>query len=218
MADRTCSIDGCDRKAYARGWCNTHYSAWWHRGDAGATRKVNRCSVEGCERAYYGNGFCGMHRQRWLKSGDPLIVSQIRGDDHRRLMSKVTVVPETGCWVVDLWKGARYGRVVYKGRKWLAHRAFYDLLVGPIPEGLTLDHLCRNTPCVNPEHLEPVTQRENNLRADDSPTTQNARKTHCKRGHEFTPENTTVCNGSRYCRACMRRRYRESRAKAQEAS
>jgi hypothetical protein len=83
-----------------------------------------------------------------------------------------------------------------------AHRAAYELLVGPIPAGLTLDHLCRTTLCVNPEHLEPVTMRENALRGK-GPTAVNARKTHCKRGHEFTPENTYVYpRGGRECRTC----------------
>lgn len=95
-----------------------------------------------------------------------------------------------------------------------AHRAFYEHFRGPIPEGLTIDHLCRVRRCVNPDHLEPVTRGENSLRGE-GPAAQNARKTHCPRGHEYTPENTRVTpQGTRACRACARERRREERAHA----
>jgi hypothetical protein len=92
-----------------------------------------------------------------------------------------------------------------------AHRFAYELFVDEIPDGLTLDHLCRNPRCVNPGHLEPVTQRENTLRGI-SPVAVNAAKTHCKHGHLLDEANTYMTNaGSRQCRTCnrlrMRRRY-----------
>ena len=80
-----------------------------------------------------------------------------------------------------------------------AHRLVYQEFVGPIPEGLQLDHLCRNRECVNPAHLEVVTQRDNILRGS-SPSAINARKTQCKRGHSLDPD--------RACRICQRIRYR----------
>lgn len=89
-----------------------------------------------------------------------------------------------------------------KHHYWAAHRVMYENLVGPIPEGLVIDHLCRNPICINPEHLEPVTPRENVLRGS-SPLAGFAKQTHCKRGHEFTKDNTTIIGkSSRRCKKC----------------
>ncbi len=88
----------------------------------------------------------------------------------------------------------------------LAHRIVYELTLGPIPAGLTLDHLCRVRPCVNPRHLEPVTLAVNVLRGESLPA-RNARKTHCPKGHPYDASNTYVNprTGWRLCRACRRR-------------
>jgi len=109
----------------------------------------------------------------------------------------------SGCWE---WTACRtksgYGIIGAGGRHAYAHRVAYELCVGPIPEGLTLDHLCRNRGCVNPAHLEPVTMREN-LRRGDSPVGREARQTHCLRGHPLSgPNLRTDRRGHRYCRAC----------------
>jgi hypothetical protein len=120
------------------------------------------------------------------------------------------------CWE---WTGARlknggYG-VFWDGRRNVkAHRWAYEHLVGPIPPALTIDHLCRNTACVRPDHLEPVTNRVNILRGT-APSAQSARKTHCVNGHPFTHHN----GSQRRCRTCLRathRRYRE-RQKARQS-
>jgi hypothetical protein len=119
------------------------------------------------------------------------------------------------CW---LWRPpltpAGYGQFFpTKGTRMLAHRFAYELLVGPIPQGLTLDHLCRVRNCVNPEHLEPVTIGVNGRRGN-SPWAINARKTHCPKGHEYDEANTYVSpQGRRLCRACHReyQRIRRSR-------
>lgn len=110
---------------------------------------------------------------------------------------------ETGCWV---WTSTRsrkgYGRFRSSGRQVQAHRFAYELHVGSIPEGLQLDHLCRNTSCVNPEHLEPVTNKENTLRGGNRAAV-NARKTHCDRGHPLEGDNLRVSSsGRRICKAC----------------
>jgi hypothetical protein len=126
-----------------------------------------------------------------------------------RFWPKVAVT-ET-CWN---WTGARqaggYGRfAARKGHLVLAHRWSYEAAVGPIPPDMTIDHLCRNTSCVRPDHLEVVTREENALRGS-----RNAAKTHCDRGHEFTPENTYVppSRDHRACRECRRLDYLKRRA------
>jgi hypothetical protein len=109
------------------------------------------------------------------------------------------------CW---LWTGGLtrdgYG-VFWVNRKQRrpAHRWSYEHFVGPIPEGLQIDHLCRVRRCVNPDHLEPVTNRENILRGDTFAAA-NGRKTHCPKGHPYEGENLYEIRGERRCRACNR--------------
>lgn len=104
-----------------------------------------------------------------------------------------------------------YGRV---GRDALAHRVAWEAKNGPIPRGLTIDHLCYVRQCVNPDHMEIVTSRENTQRGK-------ARQTHCIHGHEFTPENTYLWSRKpgwvgRLCRACNRRNAAKSKARRLE--
>lgn len=112
----------------------------------------------------------------------------------------------SGCW---LWLGAKephgYGSFNIGNRtNRAAHRVAYLLTVGPIPSGMTLDHLCRNTSCVNPAHLDPCTSGVNTSRGT-SPGANAVRTNRCCRGHEFTPENTYFRpdNGHRFCRQCI---------------
>lgn len=107
------------------------------------------------------------------------------------------------CW---LWTGAvsvgGYGQFVLGSKRYTAHRIGYLLAGRAIPAGLVLDHACRVRECVNPDHLRPTTNRENVL-IGIGLSAINARKTHCHRGHEFTPENTRVdAEGFRVCRKC----------------
>jgi hypothetical protein len=106
------------------------------------------------------------------------------------------------CWP---WKGQKnaggYGLIKIDGFSYRAHRVAYANIRGPIPEGMTLDHLCRTRECCNPAHLEPVTMRENTLRGVGI-TAQQAQQTHCKRGHPLTPENLRRGVQGRQCRIC----------------
>lgn len=120
------------------------------------------------------------------------------------------------CWVFTGAKSTNgYGRASVGGRREnggrlvQVHRAVYEVLVGPIPEGLELDHLCGNRACYNPAHLEPVTHRENLLRGAGI-AARNARKTECPHGHPYDEANTFITRrGTRSCRTCNRLRARK---------
>lgn len=116
------------------------------------------------------------------------------------------VVVGDGCWEWMAAKTRGYGRFYMRGQMPGAHRVSYQMFVGPIPDGLTLDHLCRNPGCVRFDHLEPVSNRENVLRGEGT-SARHARQTHCKRGHKFDAANTYVHRGKRYCRTCQRIRF-----------
>jgi len=127
-------------------------------------------------------------------------------NQHQRFMNKI--IKTGNCWE---WIGAKqsggYGSFGIYCEMKLAHRLSYEHWIGKIPEGLQIDHLCRVRHCVNPDHLEPVTNKENVIRgnAGKHDNSFNKTKTHCKHGHEFTPENTyRRPRGSRECRTCGR--------------
>jgi hypothetical protein len=108
--------------------------------------------------------------------------------------------PMSGCWLSLFSDSNGYGHFRRKKKDYRAHRVAYEALVGPIPDGLQLDHLCRVRCCCNPQHLEPVTCRENLLRGE-GPTATNAAKDVCKRGHAFRRGHLTKV-GSRRCHEC----------------
>lgn len=140
-----------------------------------------------------------------------------------RFWEKVMPEPNTGCWLwLGGWgagrKGQRYGMFNSGSGEWYAHRFSYRLHRGEIPAGLVIDHLCRNRVCVNPDHMEIVTQEENKRRGT-SPCANNERKTHCKRGHPLVSENLRASKQGRACAECARMhdRLRESNPTRQRA-
>ena len=124
-----------------------------------------------------------------------------------RFLSHVNKDDINGCWN---WIGAKskdgYGRFWFRDKLWLAHRASYEIFIGKIPHGMQLDHLCRNRSCINPKHLEAVTQQENIRRGEAGKHL--SIRTHCSHGHLFDNDNTYIVpRGDRICRKCQRQRF-----------
>lgn len=133
--------------------------------------------------------------------------------DLRRFLDKVRKGDSDWLWTGAINKGG-YGNFWLAGRYVSAHRVAYRHYVGEIPEGLTIDHLCRVRHCVNPEHLEAVTNRTNLLRGNGF-AGRFARTTQCPKGHLYDAANTRIgACGSRYCRACDALAHRLARARA----
>lgn len=131
----------------------------------------------------------------------------------QRFTDHVLVDPSTKCWN---WAGSTnkgYSRFNNGNKTVDGHRWSYERFRGSIPEGLQVDHLCRNRKCVNPYHMELVTSRENTLRGENQ-AAKRAAQTHCLRGHEFTPANTSMTkHNQRRCLACHAFRERRRRAR-----
>lgn len=131
--------------------------------------------------------------------------------DLKRFEDKYTVDKATGCWIWNAYtRPDGYGSFSLNDRIDCAHRVSYKLFVNQEIDGLSIDHLCRRRNCVNPKHLEAVTQRENVLRGEGT-AAKNASKTHCPQGHEFSKENLYINPaGARCCRECRRIRQRKN--------
>lgn len=125
------------------------------------------------------------------------------------------IFPNDPCWHWIGAKGRGYGVISRNGKSGVAHRIWYELKVAKVPEGLELDHVCKNSFCVNPAHLEPVTHSENCKRGRHAEVckARGAAVTHCPQGHEYAGDNLYVKpNGRRECKTCVRAsgaRYRE---------
>lgn len=211
-----CSVTGCDRPHTAKGYCDMHYRRLNRTGCVNAEVKSTSCSVADCYGSIISKGYCQIHYQRWSRHGS---TNDPRPSLSQRFWAKVSLAPALDCW---LWTGSiddgGYGRIALDGTAMFAHRIAFELMVCDIPDGLQLDHLCHSNSdcnlgnaclhrkCVNPYHLEPVSQLVNIRRA--KLRSANALKTHCIRGHEFTEANTYInrLTGNRSCKACAAKR------------
>lgn len=173
------------------------------------------CALEWCSRrTNVADDLCSKHRH-YLKTRGHLPSQPLSERD--RIFSRIDKGDGSGCW---LWVGAAdrngsgYGCTRYQGRNQGAHRAVYQILRGPIPDGLQIDHLCGVKLCVNPDHLEPVTQLVNTQRAVLVAT-----ETHCASGHLWADDNERfrLSDGVRECRTCAREKTRRYRARKRAA-
>jgi len=181
----------------------------------------------------YGYCYCNCGGETQIAAKTNRAQAQVRGKPNRYVAGhKAKKHPdhlpedrgyETPCWI---WQGGHdrngYGWVNRPEHAGVPHVMYYKRVHGPIPKGLELDHLCKVRDCVNPDHLEAVTRAENMARSN-APSMVNKRKTHCKHGHEFTPENIyrpPTQPGTRLCRICHARRNAErvERERAQRAA
>lgn len=202
-------MDGCVKmQSSSMRMCAMHY---WRMRTYGTTdappgrvypTKAG-CAVEGCGSPSFGRGWCSVHYLRWYRHGDPLFTKTLAGEPAEVRFWQFVNKTDT-CW---LWTGFcdknGYGRFKDGDVGHRAHRWSYEHFVGPIPEGLQIDHLCRVTGCVRPDHLEAVPAKENVRRTMPF----RERKTHCIHGHEYTAENTLyerLPGGTlgRRCRTC----------------
>jgi hypothetical protein len=163
-------------------------------------RLVLACSIKGCSRPRKSHGWCEMHYYRWRRHGDPLVVIKPRKRLNKDFWEFVDVRSENECW---LWTGyvQKTGYAQYGGRD--AHRVAYEIGHGPVPDGLTVDHLCFVPLCMNPKHLEAVSLEENVHRL------RMLHRGRCRRGHLIQGVEDVYIrpdNGRSQCRICMQER------------
>jgi hypothetical protein len=168
VAKSICSLEGCERLSERIGLCMMHYRRQARYGTTGSpspmtarARGTLQCAVPGCDRQRSARDLCHHHYKQVLLVTGPLR-KHARWESPALALASRVKVAASGC---HEWTGAAvqrgYGVLTVGGQGWLAHRLSWVLHNGPVPDGLELDHLCRNPRCVKPDHLEPVTPAEN---------------------------------------------------------
>lgn len=162
MADRICSIPGCERRHIAKTWCSKHLQmAKAHNGDPLWVKPVLICSVDGCERDAKSLKLCRPHYQKQLKYGDPLGRKLTPLERYESYIDRTTT--PTGChpWTSNL-SPSGYGKFYANGTHWRAHRFGWTQYIGPIPDDMIVRHfICDNPPCQNIEHMRVGTYKDN---------------------------------------------------------
>lgn len=177
---------------------------------------MNPCIEPDCDRPRRAQGRCGKHYQAARAHGVLATIQPQGRTALERFYAYLDTHDPAQCW---RWQGATdkdgYGVFSPSGKGTVrVHRWAYEQLVGPIPDGLVLDHLCEQRDCANPQHTRPTTNRNNVLRSATSPSAVNARKAECHQGHALAGDNLTVnANGARLCRICERERWQRSNEK-----
>lgn len=180
------------------------------------TRVRGTCKLPDCNKRHEAQGLCRNHYRVAMRAGT--IQPLPRKTPEQRFWEKVDKTSTCWLWTGGVSTGYGFFNVAGSADKGYAHRYAYEWLVGPIPDGMQLDHLCRNTRCVNPAHLEPVEPGENYRRGNGFGGI-NSRKTHCPHGHAYDAPNTYVdARGQRHCRKCRVRRGMEYKRRKRAAA
>lgn len=231
---KECTVEGCLKPAKAN-VCPMHYWRWNTHGSYDLPPRdttIKMCEVVDCNQKVVSRNMCGPHYHRWRKHGDPLGGGTARGlTEPQRFWPKVDRRGPNDCWP---WTAALTPKgfgmfAVGKSDSMASHRWAYEAVNGPLDLDQTVDHTChgrdilckggdscRHRRCCNPAHLEAVSALENVARGR-SFSARNAAKTHCKRGHPLTPDNSYGRHGRRQCKTCARARALQQQAERRAA-
>lgn len=214
---KVCSFEGCERLANSKGLCKTHNRQRWAGRPLTPIRKKYGpvCRFEGCGAEAVGHGYCTGHFKQFKANRKltPLIERRAKGSPPRIICDEVPCLNRELGTPCHVFRGSKrkergdlngYGTFTINCKTYTVHTYVWEKENGSIPKGLMVDHICRVRPCCNIDHLRLVTHEVNNLENSTSVAAINASKTHCLRGHEFTPSNTYVVKvtGGRQCRTC----------------
>lgn len=198
---KTCEIDGCSKPAIGQGFCTIHYQRLRRHGDPLKVidRSAGTCSVDQCGRKHYAKGLCSSHWKQQFRGEEVRTLSGIAVPFKDLLWSRINQTDT--CW---LWTGPltdkNYGYFQQDYQFWYAHRYMYTRFIGPIPEGIEIDHICWVTNCVNPEHLRLAnrTQQNEYRQGPQKHSKTGVRNVHIKRGNTYRKFAVEVGHNGRH--------------------